>query len=221
METHKFIKNTRYYTGVVYEWNIPTGTTCPFADQCKVTVDRLSGKFDIKRGQFRCYAASPERFPGVREHRWKNFEFVKSGGIPQIPKDCKALRIHAAGDFFNQTYFDMWLSLAADHPDVEMWAYTKSLRYWIKRINDIPDNLVLTASYGGREDDIIERYGLKNVKVYPSERLVPDDRPIDNNDDQARIPGVNFALLDNMKVPKKSPRSQTVKAQGEPVLLFD
>lgn len=27
----KFIKNTKYYDGVVYEWNLPTGSTCPFA----------------------------------------------------------------------------------------------------------------------------------------------------------------------------------------------
>jgi len=50
---------------------------------------------------------------------------------------------------------------------------------------------------------LIEQYGLKNVRVYPSIQLVPNDRPIDNNDDFARMPNVNFALLDNMKVSKK------------------
>jgi hypothetical protein len=33
---------------------------------------------------------------------------------------------------------------------------------------------------------------------------VPKERPIDNNDDWARKPNINFALLDNMKVSKKS-----------------
>jgi hypothetical protein len=203
--THKFIKNKRYYTGIVYEWNLPTGTTCPFALECKVTVDRLTGKFDVKRGAYRCYAASPERFPGVREHRWKNFEFVKAGNMPILPSDCKAIRIHAAGDFFNQQYFDMWLEVARQNPSVEMWAYTKSLNYWVKRINEIPDNLILTASYGGRTDHLIEEYNLKNVVVYENQSLVPSDRPIDNNDDWARKPNVHFALLDNMKVSKKAP----------------
>lgn len=200
----KFIKNKRYYTGEVYEWNLPTGTTCPFALECKVIVDRHTGKFDVHRGQYKCYAASPERFPGVREHRWKNFEFVKQGGIPTIPKDCKAIRIHAAGDFFNQAYFDMWCELARNNPDVEMWAYTKSLGYWVKRIENIPNNLILTASYGGRQDHLIEQYGLKNVIVYPNIPAVPSDRPIDYNDDWARKPNVNFALLDNMKNNKKN-----------------
>jgi hypothetical protein len=208
MNLGKFVKNKKYYTDVVYEWNLPTGSTCPFALECKVTVDRVSGKFDVKKGQYRCYAASPERFPAVREHRWRNFELVKSGGIPEIPADCKAIRIHAAGDFFNQEYFDMWLKLAIDNPNIEMWAYTKSLQYWVNRLGDIPKNFVLTASYGGRQDNLIEQHNLKNVIVYPSQSLVPTERPIDTNDDWARKPEINFALLDNMKVSKKAPIKQ-------------
>jgi len=97
------------------------------------------------------------------------------------------------------------LQLARDNPSVEMWAYTKSLNYWVNRINDIPKNLVLTASYGGKQDELIDKHNLKNVIVYKSSDLVPQDRPIDNNDDWARKPFVNFALLDNMKVSKKTP----------------
>jgi hypothetical protein len=195
----KFVQNKRYYTGVVYEWNLPTGTTCPFALECKVTVDRQTGKFDVYRGAYKCYAASPERFPGVREHRWKNFDYAKAGNKIEIPKNCNAIRIHAAGDFFNQKYFDDWVTLAEENPEVEMWAYTKSLIYWVKRINDIPKNLILTASYGGRQDHLIEDHNLKNVIVYKSPEEVPSDRPIDTNDDWARKPNINFALLDNMK----------------------
>lgn len=40
MNTGKFIKNTKYYTGIVYEWNLPAGWSCPFAKECKVKVDR-------------------------------------------------------------------------------------------------------------------------------------------------------------------------------------
>ncbi|MFW9952381.1 MAG: hypothetical protein ACFFKA_19860, partial [Candidatus Thorarchaeota archaeon] len=205
MSQGKFIKNKKYYTGVVYEWNLPTGSSCPFALECKVTVDRITGKFDIKKGQYRCYASSPERFPAVRQHRWRNFDLIKGGGIPIIPDDCKAIRIHASGDFFNQKYFDMWVKLAQENPQIEMWAYTKSLQYWVNRLGEIPKNFILTASYGGRQDDLIEKHNLKNVIVYPSIDLVPKERPIDNNDDWARKPDINFALLDNMKVSKKAP----------------
>lgn len=197
-----FTKNTKYYTGTVYEWNLPTGSTCPFAAECKVTVDRLSGKFEINRGSYRCYAANAERFPGVRNKRWANFELTKAGISPELPAGCKAIRIHASGDFYNQAYFDMWLEIAKQNPGIEMWAYTKSLGYWSNRLNEIPANLVLTASYGGKQDHLIEKYGLKNVVVYPGVENVPNDRPIDTNDDKARIPRLNFALVDNFTIGK-------------------
>lgn len=193
----KFVKNTKYYTGVVYEWNLPTGHTCPFALECLVKVNRETGKFENKSNAYRCYAASPERFPAVREHRWANFEWVKNGNKPIIPKGCKAIRIHASGDFFSQAYFDMWLEIARENPDVEMWAYTKSLNYWVRRISSIPANLTLTASMGGKHDKLIAEYGLKHAIVVKnkSEALLP----IDYNDDYARIPNQSFYLLDNFK----------------------
>jgi len=200
----KFIKNTKYYTGVVYEWNLPTGHTCPFALECLVKVNKETGKFENKSNAYKCYAAAPERFPGVRNHRWNNYEYVLNGNKPILPKDCKAVRIHASGDFFNQSYFDMWIEIAKENQTIEFWAYTKSLKYWVHRLNDIPNNLVLTASQGGRNDELIEQYNLKNVIVYPRIDLVPNERPIDNNDDWARKPIINFALLDNQKVKKKS-----------------
>jgi hypothetical protein len=194
----KFVKNTKYYTGTVYEWNLPTGHTCPFALECLVKVDKETGKFENKSNAYRCYAASPERFPAVRNHRWANYEYVLKLNKPVLPKDCKAVRIHAAGDFFNQAYFDMWIEIAKENPDVEFWAYTKSLKYWVNRINEIPANLVLTASAGGRNDELIDQYKLKHVQVVKDETLAPAEL-VDTNDDLARIPELNFYLIDNFK----------------------
>ena len=194
----KFVKNTKYYTGTVYEWNLPTGHTCPFALECLVKVDKQTGKFENKSNAYRCYAASPERFPAVRNHRWANYEYVRKSNKPVLPKDCKAVRIHAAGDFFNQAYFDMWIEVAKENPQVEFWAYTKSLKYWVNRINEIPVNLVLTASRGGRNDELIDQYKLKHVEVVKDETLAPAEL-VDTNDDLARIPNLNFYLIDNFK----------------------
>ena len=193
----KFVKNTTYYTGVVYEWNLPTGHTCPFALECLVKVNRETGKFENKSNAYRCYAASPERFPAVRNHRWANFEHVKAGNKPIIPKGCRAIRIHAAGDFFSQAYFDMWLEIARENPHIEMWAYTKSLNYWVKRINYIPSNLILTASMGGKHDQLIAEHNLKHAIVVQDKSQAT--LPIDYNDDYARIPNQSFFLLDNFK----------------------
>ena len=196
MTDHKFIRNTKYYEGVVFEWNLPSGFSCPFALECLVKVDRATGKFDNRSGAYKCYSAMAERFPSCRESRWRNFDYVRAGGVPELPKKAEAVRIHASGDFYSQAYFDMWLDLCRDNPKVEFWAYTKSLKYWIARLGDIPGNLVLTASEGGKSDALISDHGLKRVSVI--KRLSEaNGRPIDTHDEQARLPNVNFCLLDN------------------------
>jgi hypothetical protein len=192
-----FTKKTTYYTGTVYEFNLPTGWSCPYADTCLVKVDKLTGRMENKSDAYRCYAASAERFPGVRKSRWNNFQDAKQGKIPPLPRNAKHVRIHMAGDFFSQAYFDAWLEYCADHPDVEFWAYTKSLRYWVARKDSIPPNLVLTASYGGRDDHLIQEHGLKYALVVTRDQAKGDSRPIDTNDDLARTPDVCFLLLDN------------------------
>jgi hypothetical protein len=194
----KFVKNTKYYSGIVYEWNLPTGWTCPFANECLVKVDRDTGKFQNKSKLYKCYAANAERFPAVRNHRWNNLEYVKSGKVPELPINCSAIRIHASGDFFSQSYFDVWLDIAKKHPDVEFWAYTKSINYWVNSINKVPANLELTASYGGKHDNLISLHNLKNVKVYKNKNEVPANISVDTNDDLARNKNVKeFALIDN------------------------
>lgn len=192
----KFIKNTKYYDGTVYEWNLPTGHSCPHALECLVSVDRETGKFKNESTAYKCYAASAERFPGVRNHRWNNFDHVKSGGLVELPKGAEAVRIHTAGDFFSYKYFMQWVEIARANPEVEFWAYTKSLNFWVKAINEIPSNLVLTASTGGRFDSLIEKYNLKNVKVIHSLEGI-DKNLIDEKDRLARTPNLNFYLLEN------------------------
>jgi hypothetical protein len=192
----KFLRKTKYYDGVVYEWNIPSGFTCPSALECLIKVDRFSGKFNNKSNAYRCYSATQERFPAVRDHRWKNFDFLRAGGTPKIPEKAKHIRIHMSGDFYSQAYFDMWLVICSFHPKVEFWAYTKSLNFWVNRLNSIPENLILTASRGGKWDHLIGEYDLKNVEVIKS-REEANGRPIDEKDREARKPFINFCLLDN------------------------
>ena len=197
----KMNKNTKYYDGTVYEFNLPTGHSCPHAVDCKVSVDRTSGKMSNESIAYRCYASSAERFPAVRNQRWTNFDYVKEGNKIIVPKGAEAIRIHSAGDFFSQSYFDMWCEVARENPNVEFWAYTKSLNFWVKRLDSIPSNLTLTASVGGRFDSMIADYNLKNVTVVNeyTEDMISD---IDVMDREARKPNKNFYLLNN-KLMKK------------------
>jgi len=56
----------------------------------------------------------------------------------------------------------------------------------------------LTASYGGRNDELIVKHNLKHVKVVKDESET-NGGLIDCNDDIARMPNVNFYLIDNYK----------------------
>jgi len=202
-----FTKKTKYYSGVVYEWNLPTGWTCPAAKECLVKVDKVTGKMENKSNQYKCYSASAERFPGVRKSRWNNFEQSKIT-IPLLPKNCNSVRIHSSGDFYSQKYFDKWIDYCKENKDVEFWAYTKSINFWVKRINEIPDNLILTASYGGKFDNLINEYNLKNVIVV---KEIKNDKPIDYNDDVARTKDISFYLLDNNIIGKDNQKKNQTK----------
>lgn len=167
-------------------------------------VDKDTGKFNTIGKVFRCYAASSERFPGVRSSRWKNYNDILNGIDIQIPKQAKNIRIHGSGDFFSQEYFDKWLTVCKNNPDVNFWAFTKSVQFWVNRINDIPRNLTLQASKGGLQDHLIEQYNLKYAQVFNSIQEVPVWMKIDTNDDLARFGTESFALLENFSNHKKT-----------------
>ena len=80
-----------------------------------------------------------------------------------IPKNADIIRFGIDGDFFNQRMFDAVLAIARLNPNIRFYAYTKSLIYWVNRLGEIPANLNLNASKGGRLDNLIEEYGLKSA----------------------------------------------------------
>ena len=202
--SYKFIKKKTFYPFPVYEFNLPAGHTCPFAKDCKIKVDRETGKFDIIGKVYRCYAAPAERFPGVRKSRWNNYLYVLKYKTIEIPKNATHIRIHSSGDFFTQWYFDMWLDIASKNPKVTFWAFTKSIQFWVNRINEIPDNLTLQASKGSKQDDLIEKYNLKFAQVFMSkEEALKSKLPIDYDDTYAMTGKQSFALLDNFTYSKK------------------
>jgi len=196
----KWVYKKTYYPRPTYEFNLPAGHSCPFAKDCKIKVDRHTGKFDTIGKGYRCYAAIAERFPGVRKTRWENFEFVLHGGKIELPKDAKYVRIHSSGDFYNQDYFDQWLKICRENPNVIFWAFTKSIRFWLARINEIPLNLTMIGSLGGHEDHLVLEHKLKHSRVVKSiEEARQYDLPIDNDDTLAMAGSYSFALLDNTK----------------------
>lgn len=213
----RFSKKTRYYPVITYEFNLPAGWSCPGAQQCLAKAVRISGKLTHGNKQtFPCYAARDERFPTVRKQRWENFDTLKGMQscasmaeliLQAIPRPATHVRIHGGGDFFNQVYFDAWLLVSRERKDIVFWAYTKSLTYWLERIDHVPSNLTLTASYGGRHDHLISQENLKFTRVFFTlEEIEESGLPLCTDDSLAMSGNQSFALLENYSVDRKKLR---------------
>lgn len=215
----KFSKGNAKLDGnkkVIYTFSLPAGWTCPGALDCKSKVVVKDDKRRIKDGKdtkFRCFAASQEvLYTNTYKQRQFNIAALRSArSTPakfrlishSLPKKAEYVRIHVSGDFFSKGYFAAWILVAAAHPNVIFYAYTKSLNYWVDRINDIPSNLILTASYGGRYDSLIDLHGLRSAKVFFSEEAADNaGLVIDHDDSLAMARGSSFALLLHGTQPK-------------------
>jgi hypothetical protein len=215
----------------IWTFSLPAGHACPFADRCQSRADPKTGHIsDGPNTEFRCFAASGEsRAPSVRKSRWHNFELLRRCRssaemarliLASLSPFAGFVRVHVSGDFWSQAYLDAWLLVAKQRPRTTFYWYTKSLRYWVARIDQIGDghtggsllNVVATASLGGRDDDLIERHGLRDARVVYSKaeaaRLVLD---IDHDDSYAMAYGPSFALLLHGTQPPGSEASKALR----------
>jgi hypothetical protein len=106
----------------IYSFDLLSGWSCPFANKClSKVIQTQDGRRikDGKRTEFRCFSASQEvLLPPVYNLRKYNLDTIKdcvstsqlaSLIDKSLPKDAGIIRIHVAGDFFNQRYMDAWL----------------------------------------------------------------------------------------------------------------
>ena len=210
----------------IYSLDLLSGWSCPFAKDCLSKVVQINGSNKIQDGpntQFRCFSASQEAlFKPTYKARKHNFDLLRACSSPEefasliessMPKNLGICRIHVAGDFFSAAYLAGWILVAQRNPDKLFYAYTKSLKYWVELKETIPSNLVLTASYGGRLDSMIEEHNLRYSRVI----LHPEDAnglDIDHDDSHAARPdlaGQSFALLIHGPQPAGSEASKAIQ----------
>ena len=215
----------------VFSLDLLSGWSCPFAKDCFSKVIMDNGSRQIQDGpdnQFRCFSASQEaRLTGVYLKRKHNFDLLRQAKTANkmfsllnksFPHSCGVLRFHVGGDIFNRHYLEAIIRLADLHPDRLFYAYTKSLQFWVDRIDDINslDNLVLTASRGGKQDHLIDSEGLRESVVVFNELEAKDmGLEIDHDDSHAAIPELrndSFALLIHGTQPKGSQAGKAVRA---------
>lgn len=218
--------------GYVTSFSLVSGWSCPGAKNCLCRADADTGKLtDGKHQQFRCFSATQEAaFPNVRERRWKNFTMLTNAGgtrgmvkliLKSLP-DFIVMRLHIAGDFFSQAYLDAWIEVARLRPKHQFYAYTKSLPFWVKRLETIPANLRLVASRGGKYDALIDAHDLPCAEVvFHPDEAEARGLAIDHDDSLARDPAVKrFALLLHGCQPAGSEAAAALRQMKESGVAF-
>ena len=215
---------------ILKTFTLPAGHTCPAAKDCLSRADRITGK--IKDGPdtlWRCFAASAEAtYPSLRNMVWYNFELLKQAlkldkeagfeNCPHttalinksLPKKFDIMRVHVGGDFFSKLYLRAWIDVARQNPDKIFYAYSKSLHFFLEWA--LPSNLVLTASRGGKYDELIDVAGWKEaLVVYSEQEAIDKGLEIDHDDTHAAFGKENFALLIHGTQPAGSAASKALQ----------
>ena len=216
---------------VLKTFTLPAGHTCPAAKDCFSRADRETGKVtDGPDTVFRCFMASAEaRSPSLRKLVWHNLELIKEAlkrdaqagfeNMPHtsqlinksLPKKFDIMRVHVGGDYFSRQYLMAWIEVAKPNPDKVFYSYSKSLHLFKQFA--LPENLVLTASRGGKHDDLIDLHGWKEaLVVYSEEEAAERGLEIDHDDTHAAFGEDNFALLIHGTQPAGSMASQALQA---------
>ena len=211
-------------------FTIPAGWTCPAAKDCLSKADRETGKIqDGPDTEFRCFMASAEaRSPSLRNLVWHNLELLKEvlkldqeAGFENcphttdlinrsLPEKFDIMRVHVGGDFFSKRYLQAWVDVARQNPDKVFYAYSKSLNFFLEWA--LPSNLVLTASRGGKYDELIDVAGWKEaVVVYSEQEAIDKGLEIDHDDTHAAFGKENFALLIHGTQPAGSMASKALQ----------
>ena len=211
----------------IYSVSTRAGLACPHARTCRsqAIVNPVTGKVSIVDGkdtETRCFSASQEvLFKATRLQRDHNFEVLRQLGssrkirdriLADLPDNAGVIRINIAGDLFKQSLLDAWIGVAAERKDLFIYAYTKALPFWARRIEQLAEtpNLLLTASEGGTRDDLIAKHDLRYARIVYSEAEARDlGLAIDHDDSLARDRRVKrFALLLHGVQPKGSKAAQ-------------
>jgi hypothetical protein len=133
--------------------NLIVVNTCPGAGSCKVDCFAMKGgKIQFKAawqsdGRILTYLLNdPDGFFNQLSNEISVEAQAAAKGDKKFPNGWQTtVRWHDAGDFFSPEYLDLALKMAAKHPDVRFYAYTKMAGAALAKK---PDNFIINWSEG-------------------------------------------------------------------------
>ena len=161
--------------------NLIVVNTCPGAGSCKVDCFAMKGgKIQFKAawqsdGRILTYLLNdPDGFFNQLSSEISAEASAGAKGDKKFPNGWQTtIRWHDAGDFFSPEYLDMALKMAAKHPDVRFYAYTKMAGAALAKK---PDNFIINWSEGAHTSQEKQvKASDANLDTTKNSRIVPDE----------------------------------------------
>lgn len=132
--------------GIPADYDIDGMNTCPGALACR-------GVCYAKQGRY----VMPNVMAAKQRNLFASMDANFADNMIAIIKKRRSyntIRIHDAGDFYSQDYYNQWCAIARALPDRIFYAYTKALHLdlWTNK----PDNLRIIQSLGGKYDSLVD-----------------------------------------------------------------
>lgn len=138
--------------------------TCPQAGACAALCYARSGTFRFKNVK----AAHARNLKLVIDTP-DEWESAMNDEISRYIKPGSYVRIHDSGDFFTADYLVAWMRIAANHPAVTFYAYTKEVSMFKRLVEGkAPANFRWLYSMGGKEDHLIDVERDRHAEVFPT-----------------------------------------------------
>lgn len=195
-QNEKMRKSSYHYD--IYNWGIPAFIskiskikTCPNAGQCATGCYAQSGTYRFKnvvsKYESRLQLALSEQFQDVIA---SEIETAKTKASKR-DKQC-VIRIHDSGDFFSDQYVDKWLEVIQSQPDTLFYAYTKEVSRF--KSMELPKNLIMIYSYGGKQDHLIDPEQDRHSRVFQDETSLIEAGYADASHDDTVAFGENLKI---------------------------
>ena len=217
-ELFKFgVNNTKLKNTITFSKS--SGLTCPGANKCRaMAVMNADNKRSVKRfkdTEFTCYSASlealyPSLYNLTRHNTSLLNEYIKNddfNGLVEClnvslnkkrSKNINLVRWNQSGDIYTRFELEALKQICNLNKDLTFYFYSKNLILYPSN-RSIPNNMKVTASYGGKYDYLIDRGYFKRFSkvVFSSLEAKKLNLPIDTDDTHAyEDKGANgFALL--------------------------
>ena len=155
---------------LTYNFSLPAVETCPGAGKCAeagycfALLEQLRYKSAMEYRQRMLDLSKTEQFIPLLNVELGNIR-RRANGRPV------AIRIHASGDFYDPKYLLKWCVIAEQNPDINFYAYTKSIAMVrrFRKADMIPDNLVLILSMGSNQDELIDVERDRHSRIFATE----------------------------------------------------